>query len=256
MRDGARQHCIRAAHPLTSGEFHANVRRVDPRFGKVRWEEIVVNRTWRVFIALAATVPLIMSVPLAAHGEEPEVEQLVIDFPQDQAFQDELSSATAINVSTGEVISPFYDPPLGGCDWSDTTGTITANYRNGVLSDLAGTYQGKTSCLTTAAGQSMEHMSTIVNLYKGSVNIDSGTVDDCNYSTVNNCTLVLSAGIHNCIGDLLCEGTYQVGQFPTMTLPDGWSWTSWPASCTNLGVDTLACYSYSGTMVIPLVYPG
>ncbi|WP_448232913.1 hypothetical protein [Microbacterium lacticum] len=206
--------------------------------------------------AVVAIVLLGVGVPTAAYADDDETDQLVISFPVDEAFEEELGTATAQNTSTGEMITPFYDPPLGGCDWSDTSGTITANYLSGVLSDLTANYQGKTTCLTTAAGQSMEHMSTVVNLYKNNTNMDSGNVDDCNYNTVNSCTLVLSVGIHNCIGDLLCEGIYQVGQFPTMTLPDGWTWTSWPSSCTNLGTDTLACYSYSGTMVIPLVYPG
>lgn len=183
------------------------------------------------------------------------VTHVVTELELDPAVAGDLSSAEARNQTTGELIQPFVDPPLGGCDWQDLSGTVNAWYTDGILSETNTSYQSSVTCLTTAAGQSMEHMSDHAVALLNSVQSSSGTVDDCNYTPGNPCTFAFSIGTFPCIGSA-CAGVYQLQHYPTMLLPEGWIWTSWPTDqCTTLAGDReLYCYTYSTTYTVPLVY--
>jgi len=184
-----------------------------------------------------------------------DVTHVAVELELDPALREDFSTAEARNTVTGEVVRPFLDPPLGGCDFGDLSGTVHAYYLDGMLSETNTSYQSSVSCLTTAPGQTMEHMSDHAVALLNSVQSSSGTVDDCNYTPGNPCTFAFSIGTFPCIGSV-CAGVYQLQHYPTMLLPEDRLWTTWPAgTCTPLaGNRELYCYTYSDTYTVPLVY--
>lgn len=166
-----------------------------------------------------------------------------------------LGSAKAKNLKTGAVMD-VYDPPLGGCDWqSGINGEVSSYYTDGILDEVEATWMGSVTCITTAPGQSLQHMSDYSVMIFDTHDTAEGTVDDCNYAPGNACTYVLSIGSYPCLGEV-CAGVYSFKHYPTMLLPDGWVWVNWDTNnCTTLlGDQELYCRWYTNTVTVDPVY--
>lgn len=173
----------------------------------------------------------------------------------DARFVSSLATATATNLATGGSVSPLSIPPQGGCSWANLTGSFTSHYVNGALVGVDGFYQGSVGCTATGPDQSMAHMSNIVRVYRDHVVVSDGSVGECNESLVA-CLFAHSAGEYVCTLYATCAGIYQLMHYPTMLLPDGWVWSSWPPECDAWGGNReLHCTGYSDTVVVTPTIP-
>ncbi|MDG9675794.1 hypothetical protein [Micromonospora sp. DH14] len=137
------------------------------------------------------------------------------------------------------------DPPLGGCDYSDVTGTINATYLDGVLATTESDWSAKVLCYTTAPGQSMAGISVDSTWWHNGVNIANGNTFTC-----TNCNLANSTGADICAG-VTCAGSYFAGSLVTLTLPAGWQWTGVPSDCLALSPQAITCSAVSSVVTVP-----
>ena len=163
-----------------------------------RWRR---RRRLTAIIALSA---LSLLAPTAAFATEPETSERIAVVTEEveikREFLGELSQAAAVNFGTGEIVKPMVDPPGGGCDWSSVSGTFTSFYTNNTLTNVVANYQGNVSCMTTAAGQTMAHLTDIARVYYTTTNteVDAGTLGECEHPFDNPCTFAQSVGEYNC----------------------------------------------------------
>jgi hypothetical protein len=145
------------------------------------------------------------------------------------------------------------DPPMGGCV-ANIQFSTTATYEDGVLADTETPFFGDDNCTTTAAGQTMQHMSVDSQLWIGSNTEKDAGVDECSHlqPSDSQCIFVDSTATDHCfaVGLTFCNGDYFAQMFYTLLLPTGWVWTSAPAGCTlNANVE-LDCKVQTSTVPI------
>jgi hypothetical protein len=144
-------------------------------------------------------------------------------------------------------------PPLGGC-LATIQFSVTATYEDGVLADTQTPFFGDDKCTTTAAGQTLQHMSVDSQLWIGSSTEKDAGVDECSHlqPSDSQCIFVDSTATDNCfaVGVKFCNGDYFAQMFYTLLLPAGWVWTSAPAGCTiNANVE-LDCKIQTNTVPV------
>jgi hypothetical protein len=137
------------------------------------------------------------------------------------------------------------DPPGGGCDYGDVSGTLNYTYVNGALSTLEAEWSAKVLCQTTAPGQSMGQININSSLWHNGSGVGTGTPFAC-----SNCNLGNSVGDWVCVG-VTCAGSYWVGAIVRLTLPAGWAWVTPSPGCTIPSERVLQCVPTSGTVTVP-----
>lgn len=134
------------------------------------------------------------------------------------------------------------DPPLGGCNYNDVSGTIVASYTDGKLVGTNSTWHAKVLCTTTAPGQSMAGITVDSTLFYNGRNVARGTPFVC-----QNCNLGNSTGAYLMAGG---SGSYWIGGTFVFFLPSGWVWSGIPDGCLTLTASALECGSTSGTVYV------
>lgn len=221
-----------------------------------------------ITLAMRGTIALVCAVVgivglgdisgTSAEASEQPVSEIVTvsqSVSVDSRYVSTVSTVAATHLETGRTETPFSIPPQGGCSWANLTGTFNSHYVNGGLVGVDGFYQGSVGCSVTGPDQSMAHMSNIVRVYKDHSVVSDGSIGECN-ETRAACLFAHSAGEYVCTLYAACAGVYQLMHYPTMLLPEGWAWTSWPPECDAWGGNReLHCTGYSDTIVITPTIP-
>jgi hypothetical protein len=135
------------------------------------------------------------------------------------------------------------DPPLGGCNWHDISGTVVASYVNGRIVGTNSTWSAKAFCTTTAPGQAMAGIVIDSTLWYLGRNVAPGRPFAC-----QDCNLGNSTGDYAMPGG---SGSYWVSGIFAFFLPDGWIWTGLPDGCSLIDAHILECGSISDTVYVP-----
>lgn len=177
----------------------------------------------RISVLLTCIFAFLTVTATAAHADTPasagsgDVSKTTVIHPRHGATVLHFSAAGARGHGTAAAAQ---DPPMGGCDTSDVSGTLNETYTDGVLSTLEGSWSAKVLCTTTASGQSLAAINVTTSLWHNGSPVASGTPFNC-----KNCNLANGVGSWTCVG-VTCAGSYWVGAIDKLTLPAGWVWNT------------------------------
>ncbi|WIV59121.1 hypothetical protein [Amycolatopsis nalaikhensis] len=209
------------------------------------------NTVRRALAVMGACLLLGISGTGIAHaGSQQTV--VTYELKLDKSSVAQLSQIKAVNAKTGQVAAPFTTPPLGGCDFSQVSGNVSALYQDHALVTTEASYSSSVICTTTAPGQNMDYLSDIAKLFVDSEERAEGNLAQCDYPAVDPCTAIGSVGYYPCAGDLNCSGAYQIYHYVDLPLPEGWYWpTPVSGNCVILDPREIQCYAYSERAVVP-----